>query len=507
MSTVRQFERKRLPSSNSVNATRSQFSSLFQRNDHIQSRIHAARGSGLTLDKHIQGQMERGLDANLSRIRIHTDNEADALSRSVQALAFTTGSDIFFRAGRYQPDSSRGFHLLAHEVAHVVQQAAGPVAGTPYTDGISISDPNDRFEQAAEISAASQEGHSYAKQTGHHLGQYAIFSQREHLQPASLSTLTAAQHSFPGNSNIVIQRALGAQRSLTAVSAGSVPDLPPSLVTKLTNACLSTATSTERDNVLKEIYDELKAQSIIDNVDRNDLKYGGNNAATYGITRSGSNKTLSGNYKAEVDIYSAAFDAGPAVVYSTIRHELIHAEQYRQASTTAKSATDPFFYEERGVAGQVLKGQGAENALKAVLSEIETYAWEIMHSVETGVEQAHTNRTMVPGKTQTFKEQRIGELTILYDNLIQYSGELSYEKQQKWYAYILRAKSLAERALGLTTLAQQKSIAWKPAPAQGVPAKKGKTKISTPGSTALTPQPLKKTKPKSQPRKGRKKPP
>jgi hypothetical protein len=85
---------------------------------------------------------------------VHADSEADHLSRSLEAVAFTSGTDIFFSSGSYNPDSQQGQHLLAHEVAHTVQQAQGPVAGTVATDGVVISHPSDRFEQAAEQTAA-----------------------------------------------------------------------------------------------------------------------------------------------------------------------------------------------------------------------------------------------------------------------------------------------------------------------------------------------------------------
>ena len=69
------------------------------------------------------------------------------------SVAFTTGQDIFFRSGAYNPQSSDGLHLLAHETAHTVQQSQGPVAGTPGPGGVSISSPSDRFEQAANRAA------------------------------------------------------------------------------------------------------------------------------------------------------------------------------------------------------------------------------------------------------------------------------------------------------------------------------------------------------------------
>jgi hypothetical protein len=116
--------------------------------------IRARSGSGSQLPSGVQRKLESGLGADLSNVRVHTDGAADRLARSVQAQAFTSGSDIFFRSGAYQPGSAAGTRLLAHEAAHTVQQAAGPVDGTPSGGGVSISHPSDRFEQAAEQVAA-----------------------------------------------------------------------------------------------------------------------------------------------------------------------------------------------------------------------------------------------------------------------------------------------------------------------------------------------------------------
>jgi len=118
-------------------------------------RIRAAQGGGRALEREVRRRLQAGLGADLSAVRVHTDGEADGLSRSVQATAFTTGRDIFFRHGAYNPSSPGGLHLLAHEAAHTVQQATGPVAGTPQPGGVSISDPADRFERAAEEAAAA----------------------------------------------------------------------------------------------------------------------------------------------------------------------------------------------------------------------------------------------------------------------------------------------------------------------------------------------------------------
>ena len=112
-------------------------------------RLRSA-GTGHPLDAGVQRSLEDNVGAPLSNVRLHTDAEADELTRAVDARAFTSGGDIFFRSGAYDPGSSSGMRLLTHEAVHVVQQAAGPVAGSPVAEGIRLSDPADPYERAAE---------------------------------------------------------------------------------------------------------------------------------------------------------------------------------------------------------------------------------------------------------------------------------------------------------------------------------------------------------------------
>lgn len=111
--------------------------------------IAAQRGAGQSLPPDTRATLESALGADLSDVRVHTDGEANRLTRTAEARAFTTGADIFVDQGAYNPGSPEGQRLLAHEAVHTVQQAAGPVAGT-LVDGISISDPADSFEREAE---------------------------------------------------------------------------------------------------------------------------------------------------------------------------------------------------------------------------------------------------------------------------------------------------------------------------------------------------------------------
>jgi hypothetical protein len=98
---------------------------------HIEGSIEAARSGGSALDEGLRSSMEPAFGADFSGVRVHTDAKADSLNRSLQARAFTTGQDIFFRGGEYNPASGGGKELVAHELTHVVQQNGPSVAKKP----------------------------------------------------------------------------------------------------------------------------------------------------------------------------------------------------------------------------------------------------------------------------------------------------------------------------------------------------------------------------------------
>jgi hypothetical protein len=97
-------------------------------NSGISERIKAKLGGGSPLPENVRSQLETGLNVSLERVRVHTDGEADKLAKSVNAIAFTTGKDIFFSSGSYNPNTKSGYELIAHEVTHTVQQASGQVS-------------------------------------------------------------------------------------------------------------------------------------------------------------------------------------------------------------------------------------------------------------------------------------------------------------------------------------------------------------------------------------------
>jgi hypothetical protein len=73
----------------------------------------------------VRNRLETHLGANLGHVMVHADHKAAASARSVDARAYTVGSHIVFGAGQYQPGTTLGDVLLAHEAAHVAQQTSG----------------------------------------------------------------------------------------------------------------------------------------------------------------------------------------------------------------------------------------------------------------------------------------------------------------------------------------------------------------------------------------------
>lgn len=110
------------------------------------------RAAGQPLDTATRAFMERRFGHDFSHVRVHTGSQADESAQAVSALAYTVGRHIVFRADRYRPGSPSGRQLLAHELAHVVQQsgAASPAAAQAK---LEIDQPGDVYEQEADRAA------------------------------------------------------------------------------------------------------------------------------------------------------------------------------------------------------------------------------------------------------------------------------------------------------------------------------------------------------------------
>jgi hypothetical protein len=80
------------------------------------------RAQGLPLEPALRSDMAARFGYDFGRVRVHADSRAAAAAQSVRARAYTVGSEIVFGQGQYQPETRAGRWLVAHELAHVLQQ-------------------------------------------------------------------------------------------------------------------------------------------------------------------------------------------------------------------------------------------------------------------------------------------------------------------------------------------------------------------------------------------------
>jgi hypothetical protein len=88
----------------------------------LEHSLSSSRGGGSSLRDETRTFMESRFGADFSQVKVHDDSQANQMSQSIQAQAFTHGKDIYFNSGRYSPETNEGKTLLAHELTHVVQQ-------------------------------------------------------------------------------------------------------------------------------------------------------------------------------------------------------------------------------------------------------------------------------------------------------------------------------------------------------------------------------------------------
>jgi hypothetical protein len=88
----------------------------------VEPTLLRSRGRGEPLSEEVRRSMEASFGADFSKVRIHTGADAIAMCREMRAKAFTSGSDIYFNEGKFDPESVQGRLLLSHELTHVIQQ-------------------------------------------------------------------------------------------------------------------------------------------------------------------------------------------------------------------------------------------------------------------------------------------------------------------------------------------------------------------------------------------------
>jgi Domain of unknown function (DUF4157) len=92
---------------------------------HIEEQLKSISG-GRPMEPGVRNWMEQRFGVSFAAVRIHTDSQAIRLCNELGAHAFAYGSNIFFNTGKYDPESTEGKRLLAHELTHVIQQGYAP---------------------------------------------------------------------------------------------------------------------------------------------------------------------------------------------------------------------------------------------------------------------------------------------------------------------------------------------------------------------------------------------
>jgi hypothetical protein len=113
---------------------------------------HAGSSSGSALPGDLRERFEESLDTDLSSVRVHTGSASATAASAVGAKAYAVGSDIHFGQGQYDPASTAGQFLIAHEVAHTVQQAG---AAPTRQNKLEVSSPADAAESEADRAAGA----------------------------------------------------------------------------------------------------------------------------------------------------------------------------------------------------------------------------------------------------------------------------------------------------------------------------------------------------------------
>jgi hypothetical protein len=153
----------------------------------------AASSSGHALPGAVQRKFESSLGADLSSVRVHTGAESHVAAESVGARAYAIGQDIHFAEGQYDPSSAAGQHLLAHEVAHTVQQ----VGSAPRRQNkLEASTPADTAELEADRAANAMVSDQPAAIAGAMVLARKIQRQELPAKPSTSATDQAIEREF-----------------------------------------------------------------------------------------------------------------------------------------------------------------------------------------------------------------------------------------------------------------------------------------------------------------------
>ena len=232
------------------------------------------RSSGNPLSDATRSYFEPRFGYDLSPVRVHTDSNAERSAALMGATAYTSGLHVAFARGRYEPGSTSGQHLIAHELAHVVQQAGGPVAtvqrqvagGTSLAEiqGLQMRDLLARLDTMSMDELSNEQAASGIGGPRLVLAMRAVRARRDRDLVGFLQTNQAALKSIPPDQYVAIFNFLSEPGKREQKGNNTSPDKPISQLSageKLSRA-LDFARS-ERDASWNEAIDGLKSPQSI----------------------------------------------------------------------------------------------------------------------------------------------------------------------------------------------------------------------------------------------------
>jgi len=190
--------------------------------EHAVSAASSSRGS--PLPNTLMRKFESSLGADLSAVRVHTGDASARAAGAVGAVgakAYTMGNDIHFGAGHYDPSSSVGQHLVAHEVAHTVQQSGG---ARRMQFKLEVSSPGDSLEYEADRAAdAMVSGEAATVSSASGLSRHALQQDSMNLRPRGADKERKPKTPTPKITSATLKAApSGAAATRTTIAVGEI---------------------------------------------------------------------------------------------------------------------------------------------------------------------------------------------------------------------------------------------------------------------------------------------
>ncbi len=326
----------------------------------VEASITEKKGKGNQLPGSVLHDMESAFGSDFSGVNIHTDSEAAALSNDLDAHAFTSGKDIYFNFGKFDPNSESGRHLLAHELTHVIQQNGDTVQREPKKD----KDPEKTRAQGVRDSY--QKALKGKSVDWREVAMYFNAFNQPEMQTKK-AQLTAQQQ-FLLHQGAVHGPGVGPW-SAAALNTTPIPNMPDATAAGIEDKIIQS----NYQQAINLMVDYLDGSGIIDRK----LLWGGTFHYLAQDNLKGEGRVLAPGYDKDgkanptaSNIGTDAFgeDKGIPFLYSTIVHEYQHVQQM-QKKDESKSA---------------IPSQSGDDTTH-LQQEVEAYGTELIHAKDTGL--------------------------------------------------------------------------------------------------------------------------